>query len=128
MVAPAPSSIQPAALKPPLKWAGGKRWLVPEIRKRWAGHEERRLVEPLCGGLAVSLGLSPPEALINDINPHTINFYRVLKHGLVIPAAFTMENDEALYYRHRDKFNCLVAERRAGGKSQRLKPPPSSTI
>jgi hypothetical protein len=41
-------------LRPPLKWAGGKRWLVPHLKKLWAPHDHRRLVEPLCGGLAVT--------------------------------------------------------------------------
>ncbi|NIQ35518.1 MAG: adenine methyltransferase, partial [Xanthomonadales bacterium] len=46
-------------LKPPLKWAGGKRWLVPRLKEIWRRHEKRRLIEPFCGGLAVALGLSP---------------------------------------------------------------------
>ena len=46
-------------LKPPLKWAGGKRWLVPHMSPLWEGHEERRFVEPFAGGLAVALALSP---------------------------------------------------------------------
>ena len=36
-------------LRPPLKWAGGKRWLVPHLRSLWAEHRHRRLVEPFCG-------------------------------------------------------------------------------
>ena len=46
-------------LAPPLKWAGGKRWLVPHLRPLWQAHQHRRLVEPFCGGLAVALGLRP---------------------------------------------------------------------
>ena len=42
---------------PPLKWAGGKRWLVPMLRKLYAPYHRRRLVEPFVGGLAVALGL-----------------------------------------------------------------------
>src|SRR5271156_5210800 len=34
-------------LKPPLKWAGGKRWQVPHLRALWADHKHRRLVEPV---------------------------------------------------------------------------------
>ena len=61
------STITP--LKPPLKWAGGKRWLVPHLKPLWDKHRHRRLVEPLCGGLAVTLGLMPSKALLNDITP-----------------------------------------------------------
>ncbi len=99
-------------LRPPLKWAGGKRWLVPHLRKLWHGHEHRRLVEPMCGGLAVTLGLLPKRALLNDINPHAINFYRRLKRGLII--TLPMSNDADMYYRHRERFNDLIAS----GKSK----------
>ena len=48
-----------AALTPPLKWAGGKRWQVPHLRPLWEPHRDKRLVEPFAGGLAVTLGLLP---------------------------------------------------------------------
>ena len=56
----------------PLKWAGGKRWQVPYLRPLWEPHTSRRLVEPFCGGLAVTLGLAPRRALANDATPHLI--------------------------------------------------------
>lgn len=94
--------------KPPLKWAGGKRWLVPHLRPIWRDHTKRRLVEPFCGGMAVSLGLAPREACLNDINIHAINFYRWLQKGLIVD--IPMKNEEALYYRHRERFNQLIAQ------------------
>ena len=93
-------------LNPPLKWAGGKRWLVPHLRRYWGKHSHRTLVEPLCGGIAVSLGLMPSRAVLNDINPHLINFYRWLKQGL--QTTISMENDEELYYGQRSRFNALT--------------------
>ena len=97
-------------LKPPLKWAGGKRWLVPHVAPIWRRFTRRRLVEPFCGGLAVALGLDPRRALLNDVNPHLANFYRHLQRGLVV--GIVMRNDRDLYYRHRDEFNRLAATRR----------------
>lgn len=94
------------SLQPPLKWAGGKRWQVPHLRPFWEAHSHRRLVEPFAGGLAVTLGLEPERALLNDANPHLINFYRWLKKGL--RASIPMENDEALFYQHRERFNALM--------------------
>lgn len=94
------------SLKPPLKWAGGKRWQIPYLLPLYRGHEHRRLVEPFCGGLAVTLGLRPARALLNDINPHLINFYIRVQQGLCITTA--MENEEAAYYRNRDRFNALA--------------------
>src|SRR6266851_1214704 len=93
-------------IRPPLKWAGGKRWLVPYLRELWMPHRARRLVEPLCGGLAVALGLMPARALLNDISPHTINFYRHLKRGLMIRIRISKDSD--LYYAYRDRFNALI--------------------
>ncbi|MDQ8190329.1 DNA adenine methylase [Roseibacillus persicicus] len=97
---------------PPLKWAGGKRWLVPTLSELWKGQAHRRLVEPFCGGLAVALGLRPQRALLNDVNPHLVNFYRQLQQGLSVDLA--MENDSEQFYAHRERFNALIAE----GKSE----------
>ena len=97
-------------VRPPLKWAGGKRWLVPDLRALWSRYTRRRLVEPFCGGLAVALGLNPRRALLNDANPHLINFYRHLQRGLAVK--IRMENDGELYYRHRAEFNRTIATRR----------------
>jgi DNA adenine methylase len=92
-----------ATVRPPLKWAGGKRWQVPHLMPLWVSHTHRRLVEPFCGGLAVTLGLMPKEALLNDINPHLINFYRWLKRGLRV--SLKMKNDSSAYYAARVRFN-----------------------
>ncbi|HEX8030315.1 MAG TPA: Dam family site-specific DNA-(adenine-N6)-methyltransferase [Vicinamibacterales bacterium] len=94
------------ALRPPLKWAGGKRWQVPHLLPYWERHASSRLVEPFCGGLAVTLGLMPERALVNDINPHLVNFYRQVKRGLVV--TIPMVHSEAAYYAARDRFNALI--------------------
>jgi DNA adenine methylase len=109
-----PALTRAAALRPPLKWAGGKRWQVPHVRLLWAAHSQRRLVEPFCGGLAITLGLSPQRALLNDINPHVVNFYAWLKRGLI--TTIVMENDERQYYEHRARFNELLSDGKATGK------------
>ncbi|MBN1683486.1 Dam family site-specific DNA-(adenine-N6)-methyltransferase [Candidatus Bathyarchaeota archaeon] len=95
-------------IKPPLKWAGGKRWLVPYLLPIWKNYSEYRLIEPLCGGLAVTFGLKPNMALLNDINPHLINFFHQLKHSLKID--IIMSNNKELYYCHRARFNQLIKE------------------
>ncbi len=95
-------------LKPPLKWAGGKRWLVSHLKPFWLRQQERRYVEPFCGGLAVALGLLPECAFLNDINPHLINFYRQTQAGLTIE--IESRNDETLFYQHRRRFNELIKQ------------------
>lgn len=96
----------PRTATPPLKWAGGKRWLAPHLKPLWEPYRDRRLVEPFCGGLAVTLGLLPDRALLNDINPHLIAFYRQLKAGFSVATRFV--HDENAYYVARDRFNALV--------------------
>ena len=98
-------------LKPPLKWAGGKRWLVSHLKTMWEANAERRYVEPFCGGLAVALGLQPKQALLNDVNPHLINFYRQVQNDLRMRVQ--TRNDEDLFYRHRDRFNRLIRNGKA---------------
>jgi DNA adenine methylase len=102
-----PLLLRPATeLTPPLKWAGGKRWLVPKLLPLWQPHAHRRLIEPFVGGMAVTLGLMPSKALLNDANPHLINFYSWLTAGLIID--IEMANDAELYYQHRARFNTLM--------------------
>ena len=109
---PEESSTGSAAVRPPLKWAGGKRWQVSELSPYWKKESHRRLVEPFCGGLAVTLGLMPTKALLNDINPHLINFYKQLKTGLV--SSLRQENKASVFYSYRREFNRLIGR----GKSE----------
>ncbi|MDR7420745.1 MAG: Dam family site-specific DNA-(adenine-N6)-methyltransferase [Armatimonadota bacterium] len=101
-------------LPPPLKWAGGKRWQIPHLLPLWLPHAHRRFVEPFCGGLAVALGLRPRHALLNDANPHLINFYRWLQRGLTIE--IPLANRASVFYAHRARFNALVAQGRAASR------------
>jgi len=112
--AAAPGAWDRSALRPPLKWAGGKRWLVPHLRPYWQRHRDRLLVEPFCGGLAVALGLLPEQACLNDASPHLINFYRWLQHGLRF--SIPMMNDEGTYYAHRRRFNACVGSGQTEGE------------
>lgn len=90
-------------MKPPLKWAGGKRWLVPILKEIWEPYNSCRLVEPFTGGMAVALGLMPNTALLNDANIHLVNFYTQIQQGLTITNRF--RNDPDYYYSMRKRFN-----------------------
>ncbi len=98
-------------LKPPLKWAGGKRWLVDHIAPCGSPSGNVAWSSLCAGGLAVTLGLMPQRAVLNDINPHTINFYQWLKKGLL--RSLPMGNERELFYEYRRRFNELVTN---GGK------------
>lgn len=85
--------------------------MVPYLEQMYEKHRHRRLVEPFAGGLAVALGLMPERALLNDINPHLINFYLWLKRGL--HPRLEMRYDRELYYAYRARFNQLISEGKA---------------
>jgi DNA adenine methylase len=54
------------------------------------------------------LGINPARALLNDVNPHVINFYRWLQRGLTV--TFPMANTSQRFYELRDRFNRLLDE------------------
>lgn len=60
---------------PFVKWAGGKRQLLSQIRERMP-EKYNNYFEPFVGGGAVFFELLPEKALINDINRALINAYR----------------------------------------------------
>ncbi|MDQ7049204.1 MAG: Dam family site-specific DNA-(adenine-N6)-methyltransferase [Enterobacterales bacterium] len=100
--------IKQPKITPPIKYPGGKRFLVDNIRILWELSKSTRLVEPFCGGMAISLGIAPKKALVNDINPHVVNFYHSIQQGLKID--IKMLNDKDFYYQKREEFNQLIRQ------------------
>lgn len=96
-------------LSPPLKWAGGKRWLVPRLAEIWKPYSDRVFVDLFCGGLSVTLGLNPERAICNDINPHLINFYQQVQMGLSMDG-FMYGNSAEDYAIAREAFNQLIEQ------------------
>lgn len=96
---------------PFVKWAGGKRQLIPQIRERMPKKYED-YYEPFVGGGAVIFDLLPANALINDINKALINTYRQICD---IPEKFIAdvnrldkempEDGRAYYYSLRELYN-----------------------
>ncbi|MCW4036365.1 MAG: DNA adenine methylase [Candidatus Bathyarchaeota archaeon] len=95
-------------MRPPLKWAGGKRALVERIVGLFPeDYRERRYHEPFFGGGALFFHVRPGGGSVNDINPRLMNFYRVVRDNPeeLIEEASKYRYDEAEYYRLRDRFN-----------------------
>lgn len=63
---------------PLLKWAGGKTQLLAQIQPYFPAHYDR-LIEPFIGGAAVYFHQRPARALLGDVNPELVNFYRVVR-------------------------------------------------
>ena len=66
-----------SSVTPFVKWAGGKRQLIPQIRERMP-EKYNNYYEPFVGGGAVLFELQPANALINDINKALINTYNII--------------------------------------------------
>jgi len=70
-------------MKPIIKYQGGKSREIPLI-KRLLPSQFSRVVEPFCGGAAVSFALEYP-ALMSDINRDVINLYSVVANEVLYP-------------------------------------------
>lgn len=100
-----------SSVAPFVKWAGGKRQLIPQIRERMP-EKYNDYYEPFVGGGAVIFDLLPANALINDINKALINTYTTICNE---PDAFLKEvnrldNDmwedgKKYYYSIREHYN-----------------------
>lgn len=65
-------------MKPFLKWAGGKRWLVSNY-SAWLRHDAKRYIEPFLGSGAVFFHLRPKCAILSDLNGDLISTYKSLR-------------------------------------------------
>ena len=93
---------------PILKWAGGKRQLIPEILGLFPSNY-RDLVyhEPFVGSGAIFFQVKPRRGSINDINSDLVNFFKVVRdnpEGLIHKAS-EYSYDKEVYYTLRDRYN-----------------------
>lgn len=70
-----PNATSPA-LKPPIKWTGGKSRIINEILPRLP--PGRRLIEPFVGGASVFLASRYDAYLLGDSNRHLIDLYSLI--------------------------------------------------
>lgn len=100
-----------SGIAPFVKWAGGKRQLLTQIKERMP-ERYNNYFEPFVGGGAVIFELLPANALINDINKALINTYRTICNA---PKAFIecvnnldegmWEDGKEYYYALREHYN-----------------------
>jgi DNA adenine methylase len=91
-------------VQPFLKWAGGKRQLLPKIREH-VPRKYKRYFEPFVGAGAVLFELQPQTALINDANEELVNCYKIIKQepDKLIAAARTHPINSKYFYQLRSK-------------------------
>jgi DNA adenine methylase len=89
------------AVKPFLKWAGGKRQLLPEIRNYLPRDPDITYYEPFAGAGAVLFDLLPRKAVIGDSNAELMMCYRVIRddaEGLIRALKVHAEKNNRDYY------------------------------
>jgi len=94
--------------KPFVKWAGGKRQIINEL-KRYVPEEYNCYYEPFIGGGALFFELAPKHAVINDSNKELMNVYKVMtddeKYSKMCKLLnnYETKNSEEFYYEIRNK-------------------------
>jgi DNA adenine methylase len=111
-------------IKPYLKWAGGKRQLLSEIKKHLPKNiQNYTYYEPFIGAGAVFFELQPKKAIINDFNAQLILTYTAIKENvgelIALLKKHKDKNDEEYFYEIRNldrntiKFNKLTKVEKA---------------
>lgn len=100
-----------SSIAPFVKWAGGKRQLLTQIKERMP-EKYNNYFEPFVGGGAVTFALLPENALINDINKALINAYRQICNApeVFLKAIKKLDNEmwedgKEYYYFIREHYN-----------------------
>lgn len=120
---------RPSAVKPFIKWAGGKAQILENIRIKYPtglGSTITKYAEPFIGGGAVLFDIlsnyNIQEVYISDINRELIITYETIRGNIreLIPLLQKLENtylpaDENrrkdMYYISRDRYNTLISEK-----------------
>ena len=117
-------NVEEKAVKPFLKWAGGKSQLLKEIEHYYLFDIGKitKYAEPFVGGGAVLFDILSKydleEVYISDINAELINAYQIIRDDIdaLIEVLSTMQNDfipldtdkrKAYYMQKRERFNDL---------------------
>jgi DNA adenine methylase len=96
-----------SACRPFLKWAGGKRQLLPELLAHAPGPPGSRATyyEPFLGGGALFFAQRPRRAVLADVNERLIRTYRGVRNHVddVIALLRRYPHDRAFFYGLREK-------------------------
>jgi DNA adenine methylase len=99
-----PLGLFPAeiAIKPFLKWAGGKTQLIPELSK-YIPKSFDKYIEPFIGGGAFFFYLNPKKAIISDANEELVTTYKAVRDNVeeIITILDSFRNEETFFYNIR---------------------------
>jgi DNA adenine methylase len=96
-------AAETSAGRPFLKWAGGKRQLLPSLL-RHAPAKRPHYFEPFVGGGALFFALRPREAVLADVNKRLIRAYKGVRKSVdkVIRLLKSYPHDPTFFYRFRE--------------------------
>ena len=103
-------------MQPFVKWAGGKRQLIPAINERLP-KDFNTYYEPFIGGGALFFSVKPQKAIIGDVNTALINTYKQIRTDsnslMTLLDTLTTEHNEAInqkeyYLKKREEYNSKV--------------------
>lgn len=92
--------------KPVLKWAGGKRQLLENLKSALPQEGYNRYIEPFIGGGALLFELQPTKAIINDYNEELTNLYTIIRDNvdelIDILGEYRDKHSKEFYYKIRE--------------------------
>lgn len=95
-------------MEPILKWAGGKRQLLSELKEFVPVDDckKARYFEPFIGGGSLCFHLELPNIIINDLNPEIVNVYLQIYHKplqlIEELKKHSQQHSEEYYYKVRE--------------------------
>lgn len=103
-------------MKPFIKWAGGKRWLMADPTFSLPDFTGR-YIEPFLGGAAVFFNTAPREAILSDVNPRLIEVYQTVRDDWrkVLRELKRLQrlHDKVFYYEERSRKRMTAHTRAA---------------
>jgi DNA adenine methylase len=104
------TEASPPKLDPFLRWAGGKRRLVPHLLHALPPDiRERKYHEAFVGAGSLFLAVQPKKAVLSDANGHLIACYEWIRKSPDLVASYLQQhlsrNEEQYYYEVRDLYN-----------------------
>lgn len=110
---------------PVLKWPGGKRRVLPELKK-YIPKTYTSYYEPFIGGGAMFFDLSPMIATVSDVNEELINVYKEIQQDptnlLTELGKHALNHSESYFYQIRalDRNDTLYAALSKAEKAARM--------
>lgn len=102
-------------MKPFVKWVGGKRQLLTQIKEHIPEYTGNYF-EPFLGGGAVFLELEPENAVVSDLNTQLISTYKWVRDAPedlleTVERLDRQENTLENYTQMREHYNQLVQDK-----------------